>query len=59
VGRQLQHLPGSGLTLGAPYNTSSCIGTPSWMVLAMIRVRMVGTGSIPMQHGGENTGFIQ
>jgi hypothetical protein len=35
------------------------IAAPNWMALAMIRVGIVGTGSIPMQHGGENTGFIQ
>jgi hypothetical protein len=29
------------------------------MVLGDDALRMFGKGSIPMQHGGENTGFIQ
>jgi hypothetical protein len=40
-------------------NTPFLVSGPSWRVLGEDSLRRFGKGSIPMQHGGENTGFIQ
>jgi hypothetical protein len=40
-------------------NTPFLVSGPSWRVLGEEALRRFGKGSIPMQHGGENTGFIQ
>jgi hypothetical protein len=46
MGRQLQHLPGSGLSWGARRNLLVTYRSSRWTVLMTIRFGMVGKGSI-------------